>query len=144
MNKTYRIAAALLLCMLAGLAQAQDKGKPPAAAPLPAWEQLTPAQRDELIAPMRERWNRSPEDRQRMYDHAHRWRLMSPEQRREARKGMQRWEQMDPQKREQMRALFERMRGMNPEDRAALKAKWRAMTPEQRKQWFEANSPKKP
>lgn len=144
MKKTYRAAAILLLCGLAGLAQAQNKPQPPANSPLPAWEQLTPAQRDELIAPMRERWNRSPEDRQRMYDHAHRWRTMSPEQRREARKGMVRWEQMDPQRREQARALFDRMRDMSPDDRRALKERWREMTPEQRQKWIEANPPKRP
>ena len=143
MNKPYRIAATWMLCALAGLAQAQNN-RPQPPAPLPAWEQLTPAQRDELIAPMRERWNRSPEDRQRMYDHAHRWKLMTPDQRREARKGMERWEQMDPRKREQARALFDRMRDLNPEDRKALKEKWRAMTPEQRQKWIEANPPKRP
>ena len=141
MMKPYWLAAALALGGLASAAQAQDRTQPAA---LPAWEQLTPAQRDDLIAPMRERWNRSPEDRQRMYDHAKRWQKMSPEERREARKGMHRWEKMDPDRREQARALYDRMRTMSPEQRKALRDKWHDMTPEQRKQWIEKNPPKKP
>lgn len=141
MMKPYWLIAVLMLGGIASNAQAQDKTAPTA---LPAWEQLTAEQRDALIAPMRDRWNRSPEDRQRMYDHAERWQKMSPEERREARKGMRRWEKMDPGKREQARALFERMRTMTPEQRKALREQWRAMTPEQRKQWIEKNPPKQP
>jgi len=48
--------ALALLSPLIGHAQA-----PP---PLPAWEQLTSAQRDRLIAPLQDRWNNAtPEQR---------------------------------------------------------------------------------
>jgi len=110
-------------------------------AAMPAWEQLTPAQRDLLVAPIRERWNGSPGERTRMYQHAQRWQQMTPEQRGRAHHGMHRWEHMDPQKREEMRALFQKMRAMTPEQRHALRDQWHAMTPGQRKAWVDANPP---
>ena len=113
----------------------------PTPPPLPTWEQLSPAQRELLLAPIRERWNSQPQDRQRMLDHAQRWQQMTPEQRQHARHGMQRWEHMDPAQREQMRALFAKMRTLDEPGRAALKAQWRAMTPEQRAAWAKANPP---
>jgi hypothetical protein len=106
---------------------------------MPAWEQLTPAQRDLLVAPIRERWNSSPGERTRMYQHAQRWQQMTPEQRGRAHHGMRRWEHMDPQKREEMRALFQKMRTMTPEQRHALRDQWHGMTSEQRKAWIQAN-----
>ncbi|GAB3744436.1 DUF3106 domain-containing protein [Lysobacter olei] len=108
-------------------------------APLPTWDKLTPAQRDTLIAPLRERWNAEPESRQRLFDHAARWKAMTPEQRARARHGMHRWQEMGPAQREEMRALFAKMRTLDPEGRAALKAKWRQMSPEQRAEWVKAN-----
>jgi acyl-CoA reductase-like NAD-dependent aldehyde dehydrogenase len=36
----------------------------------PAWEQLSAAEREMLVAPVRERWNSNPEARARMMDHA--------------------------------------------------------------------------
>ena len=108
---------------------------------LPAWEQLTPAQRELLVAPIRERWNSNPDERARFYQHALRWQQMTPEQRGRAHHGMHRWERMDPRKREEMRALFQKMRTMTPEQRHALREQWHAMTPEQRKAWIQANPP---
>lgn len=109
------------------------------AKPLPAWDQLTPQQRELLIAPVRERWNAQPDDRARMLERAQRWQQMTPEQRQRARHGMQRWEHMNPEQREQMRALYGKMRSLDDEQRKALKAQWRAMTPEQRRAWVQAN-----
>lgn len=106
---------------------------------LPTWEQLTPAQRETLIAPMRDRWNSQPDDRQRMLERAQRWEQMTPEQRQHARHGMQRWESMNPEQREQTRALFAKMRTLDEPQRKALKAQWRTMTPDQRREWVKAN-----
>ena len=108
---------------------------------MPAWEQLTQAQRDLLVAPIRERWNGNPDERARMYQHAQRWQQMTPAQRGRARHGMRRWEHMDPRKREEMRALFEKMRTMTPQQRHALRDQWHAMTAEQREAWMLANPP---
>ncbi len=108
---------------------------------LPEWDQLTPAQRETLIAPMRDRWNASPDRRQRMYDHARGWQQMTPEQREQARRGMHRFEHMSPQQRREAQALFAKMRGLDKAQRQQLHDQWIKMTPEQRRQWVEANPP---
>lgn len=148
-----RFAASLLAGLFfAGSVHAAD-GDPPAQ-PLPAWEQLSQAQRDMLVAPLRERWNRKPEERGRMYRRAERWQSMTPEQRERAHRGMQRWERMDPARRAQMRILFENTRdmpkaqrreamalframlGMSPAEREALRQRWPRMTTDERRQWL--------
>lgn len=62
--------ALLLLLMLAAVPALAQSGPPNA---LPEWDRLTPAQRDELVAPLRERWNSEPQQRTRMLRHAQRW-----------------------------------------------------------------------
>ena len=133
--------AALLLTVLLSLA-----GPTVAAdAPLPAWEQLTPAQRDLLIAPMRERWNSvEPARRQNMLERARRWQGMSPEQRQRAQHGMKRWEDMTPAKREMMRALYSYMRTLDEPQRKAMMARWREMTPKQRRSWADQHPAPQP
>jgi len=133
---------ALLLAIAAGCAPvfAQSPAAPPAR-PLPAWDQLSAADREALIAPIRERWDNEPAQRARMLQHAKRWRTMTPEQRKAAHDGMRRWSHMDPEQREHARALYVRMRGMDAEERRALRAQWGAMTPEQRKAWLDAHPP---
>lgn len=104
--------------------------------PLPEWDQLTPAQRDAMIAVLRDRWNANPRGRGEMLRHAERWGQMTPEQRRGARHGRQRLEQMSPEDRARARAAYARMRAMSPEERRALREKLRAMTPEERAAWL--------
>ncbi len=126
------LAAALTF---APVAQAQDAQ----ATPLPDWEQLTPAQRDLLIAPIRDRWNREPGHRQQYLDYAKRWKDMPQPQRDRARKGMERWEQMSPAQREEARALFHATRAMDKNTRHAFMEKWRQMSPQQRADWIKAH-----
>ena len=134
----------LLICLLA-LAPLSALAQQPPSPALPAWERLTPEQRELLLAPVRDRWNDSPPDRRRdMLDHARRWQSMTPEQRRHARHGMKRWEDMPPERRLQARALFEQIRRMPEAERRALLERWKAMTPEQRDAWVEAHPPKDP
>lgn len=110
---------------------------------LPAWDQLTPQQREQLLAPVRDRWNTSsPEKRQHMLDHAVRWQSMTPEQRERAHRGHKRWKDMSPERREQARALFEHMRPLPEAERKALVERWKAMTPQQRKAWVETHPPR--
>ena len=130
-----------LLALLAALSTAPAFAADLPAAALPAWEQLSAAQREQLIAPVRERWNGEPAQRARMLQHAQRWQQLTPEQRRHARHGMKRWEHLNPAQRTQMRALYERMRSLDPEQRLALKQQWKQMTPEQQHAWVEANPP---
>lgn len=133
----FLLALALLLAGLSpAIASDQDT-----ATPLPTWDRLTPAQRETLIAPLRERWNAEPESRQRLLDHASRWKAMTPEQRKRARHGMKRWESMSPEQREQMRALYQHMRQLPPAERDALRKQFRAMTPEQRREWVRRHPP---
>jgi hypothetical protein len=134
-------ALALPVLLLASLPTLAVQPAPAPTPPpsLPAWEQLTPAQREQLIAPIRERWNSEPEQRHRMLERAQRWKQLTPEQRERAHRGMKRWEHMNPEQRDQMRALYGKMRTLPPAERQALKERWRQMTPEQRAEWVKAN-----
>lgn len=129
----YLLLPLLLICASAP-ATAQQQ--------LPEWDQLTPAQRETLIAPVRDRWNSSsPERRLRNYEHARSWQQMTPEQREQARRGMHRFENMSPDQRRDAQALFDKMRGMDKDQRQQLREQWNRMSPEQRRQWVQANPP---
>ncbi len=130
----------MAVCLLAGMASAAQAQTASRAA-LPAWEQLSQAQRDELTAPIRERWNREPGERTRMLERARRWHAMSPEQRSRAHHGMQRFERMDPTRREHAHAMFKKMRNLPEAERRALRERLKKMTPEQRKVWIQQNHP---
>jgi hypothetical protein len=136
MTATIRLTA-LALALWPALALAQ--AAPVAAPPPPEWDQLTPAQRDALVAPLRERWNANPAERARMLERAQRWKAMPAEKRDRAHHGMQRWEHMSPEKRDEARALFHAMRGMEPEQRKLFMADWRQKTPQQRADWLKAH-----
>jgi hypothetical protein len=110
-------------------------------APLPTWDKLTPQQREALIAPVRDRWNREPEDRARMLERAQRWQAMTPEQRAQARHGMKRFEDMSPGQRREARALYGHMKTLTPEQRETLREQWKKMTPAQRDAWIRDNAP---
>lgn len=132
------IRTLFLLGMLSPLL-AMAQATTPAPAVLPEWDQLSPAQRDALVAPLRERWNREPDERARMLKRAERWQAMPASQRERARHGMQRWEGMPPEKQAQARALFHAMRGLDEAQRTVFLAKWRQMTPQQRIDWVAAH-----
>ena len=120
-------------CVAPALALAQERQS------LPAWEQLSAAERDVLVAPIRERWNAKPGQRAELLHHAQRWQSLTPQQRRHARHGMKRWSHLDPEKRARVRVLFGEMRKMTPEQRDALRTRWKAMTPAERDAWVEAH-----
>ena len=126
----------LSLALLPAFAFAQAR---PAATQHPEWDKLTPAQRDALITPLRERWNTNPDDRARMLERAQRWKTMPHDQRDRAGHGMQRWEHMSPEQRSEARALFHAMRGMEKEQRKAFMAQWRKKNPQQRAEWLKAH-----
>lgn len=140
--RTPVLVLSLLLCSAPVFAQTATGSHPaPAAAAhaYPAWEQLSVAEREMLLAPMRERWNSNPQARARMMEHAQRWQTMTPEQRQRAHRGMKRWGHMSPEQRAQTRALFGEMRKLTPEQRQELRAKWKAMTPAERDAWIKAH-----
>ncbi len=133
-----RILLSTCLLLLAPLAA----GAQTAADSLPPWEQLSPQQRELLLAPLRDRWNASePESRRKLMEHARRWQSMSPDERARARHGHSRWKDMPPEKRREARALFEHMRSLPEAERKAMVERWKAMTPEQRRAWVEAHPP---
>ncbi len=129
-------SCALLAPSAAVFAQQVSPPRETGAQSLPAWEQLTPAQRETLIETVRERWNQNPQQRARMMNHAQRWKQMTPEQRQRAKAGKRRWDKMTPQQRAQARAAFEQGKTLSPEDRAALREKLNTMSPEQRREWL--------
>ena len=130
----------LLLPLAFALAVPAGRAAPPEA-PLPSWDQLTDAQRETLVAPVRQRWDDNPGKRARILAHAERCQQMDRAQRERARRGAERWRQMDPEKREAMRALYARLRSLPEAEREELREEWRAMTPEQRRAWVKANPP---
>ena len=133
------IPGSLLLGLLLLAGQALAQSQP--ATSLPDWDKLTPQQREALIAPVRDRWNREPEERARMLERAQRWQMMTPEQRAQARHGMKRFEDMNPDQRRQARALYGHMKSLTPEQRNALREQWKKMTPEQREAWIRDHAP---
>lgn len=124
------------------------------------WEQLDATQRELLMQPVRDRWNSADaEQRQRMFDHARRWRDMPAAERANARIGMKRFHRLSPEQQAQMRvlytktqgmdrqqrretfALFHAMREMNAVERQALRDRWTKMTPAQRETWMQEHAP---
>ena len=126
----------LALALLPAIAFAQAN---PAPVQYPEWDQLTPAQREALVTPLRERWNANPDERARMIERAQRWKTMPRDQRDRAGHGMKRWEGMSPEQRGEARALFHAMRGLEKEQRKAFLAEWRQKTPQQRAEWLKAH-----
>jgi len=154
--KMLRLALPLLL-LTATPAFAQQAATPPG-----NWDQLDAAQRELLLQPVRDRWNLADaEQRQKMLDHARRWRDMPPEERARARVGVKRFDRLSPEQQAQMRVLFAKTRDMKPEDRReafalfhamrdmnaeqreALRARWTRMTPEQREAWMREHAPRR-
>ena len=135
----YRHFAPLLLLASLALAPTTALAQEAKADAMPAWDQLTPAQRELLIAPVRDRWNREPEKRERFMEYAKRWKAMPQPQRERARHGMQRWEGMTPEQREQARALVHAVRGLDKDARGEFMEKWRQMTPQQRTDWVKTH-----
>ena len=138
------VLALSLLCSAPAFAQnapaaPAKHATPTPARSYPAWEQLSVAEREMLVAPVRERWNGNPDARARMMEHAQRWQTMTPEQRQRAHRGMKRWGHMSPEQREQTRALFGELRKLTREQRQELRAKWKAMTPAEREAWIKAH-----
>lgn len=135
MNRTIRLTA-LAIALLPALAFAQAS---PTTTSYPEWDKLTPAQREALVAPLRERWNANPDERARMIQRADRWKAMPRDQRDRAGHGMQRWEEMSPEQRAEARALFHAMRGMDKDQRKTFLAQWRQKSPQQRADWVKAH-----
>ena len=125
------------LCAGAGALHAAD-----APNELPAWDKLSPAQREALSTPIRERWNQAGyEQRLRWLRQAERWQHLSADERQRVRQGMRRFRDASPATREQLRGVFENLSKLPPEERRELREKFRSLSPAQRRAWMEAGGP---
>lgn len=147
----------VLLCLATGPAWAghHEGGRhgegphgPPAPVPagvsLPAWGELTPQQQEKL-APLRDRWDQMPASRRvhalERLERRARWEAMTPEQRERLRRGARNFHDLPPELRETARASFQVVRALPEDERRATLARWRALSPEQRRAWLEAGGP---
>jgi len=129
---------ALLLLLLYGLfvfsSQAQTSPE------LPEWNQLSRDQREQLMAPTRDRWDSaSAEQRARMLARAERWQQMAPDERARVSGAIGRWQNLPPGQHHELRALFHHLRSLGEPEREAFLTRWKAMTAEQRRAFAEAN-----
>lgn len=151
---TRRLAPALFVLLLAfaaaGASAHSDEparhghDRVPAGVAVPSWSELTPEQQEKL-APLGERWDQMPASRrvhalERMERRA-RWDAMTPEQRERLRHGARNFHDLTPELREKMRESMQVVRQLPEDQRRELKEQWRAMDPEQRRQWLEAGGP---
>lgn len=111
---------------------------------VPTWDQLTPAQQ-KSVERLRERWDTLPASQRVMAleraERRARWAAMTPEQRERIREGMRNYRDLPPELRETMRESMRAMRALPEAERRELFAKWRALSPEQRRAWLEAGGP---
>ena len=107
---------------------------------MPAWDQLSAAQRDALTASVKERWNNNPEHRAKMMEHAQKWASMTPDQRKAAMQGRKKFRQMSPERRDAMRAVYYKAQSYTDDaQRKTFLESIKKMTPEQRAAWVKAN-----
>lgn len=107
---------------------------------LPAWDQLTQAQRDTLSASVKQRWDSNPDHRAKMLEHAQKWAAMTPDQRKAAMEGRKKFRDMSPERRDAMRAVFYKAQSYSDTaQRKEFLDSIRKMTPEQRAAWVRAN-----
>ncbi len=129
------------LCVLGAMLAAPASASPTTP---PAWSALSPADREALLQPIAERWDRAtPEQRQRMLDRARLWASLSPEQKALARQGMARYREASAERRGQLRDVWQQLQSLPPAEREALRATWRRLTPAERQQWLDAGGPGK-
>lgn len=157
-----RLALATLLAASAPAFAQQSAQSAQSSSPPGNWEQLDAAQRELLLAPVRDRWNLADAaQRQRMLDYAQRWRDMPAAERARARVGVKRFHRLSPEQQAQMRvlfaktrdmqpqerreafALFHAMRGMNAQQREALRERWSRMTTDERAAWMREHAPRR-
>jgi len=111
---------------------------------VPSWDELTPAQQ-KSVERLRDRWDTLPASQRVMAleraERRARWEAMTPEQRERLRQGARNFHDLPPELREKARASFQVVRALPEEERRAVLARWRALSPEQRRAWLEAGGP---
>jgi len=147
-------AMALGVLLAAGPAMAHQHGehaehrqhapRVPDGVQVPAWNELSDKQREQL-APLADQWDGLSASRRvralERLERRERWESMTPEQREKLRKGARNFRDLPPELREKMRASMQAMRALPEDERRQLWEVWRSRTPEQRRAWLEAGGP---
>jgi hypothetical protein len=136
-----RILCLCLLWLVCASANAQQRDLPPDSVVAPSWSQLDAQQQSDL-RPFADRWDRIPPWRRvRILERYRRWQGMPPEKRRAMREGLANYERMSPEQRWKIRRSIHAVRALPREQQLELRARWRTLTPEQRKAWLDAGGP---
>lgn len=145
--KRFLVAFGLALCLCPGAASARHGSPPHVPVPVPdgvrvpAWHELTDAQRSDL-ADFADRWDRLPASRRVAILERHaRWQQASPETRHRIREGQRVFRRMSPEQREAMRRSMAVLRALPVEEQRELRRLWRAMTPSERGRWLDRGGP---
>ena len=116
----------------------------PAGVSVPAWNDLSPAQREQL-APMAQHWDTMPASRRvralERLERKARWEAMTPEERERIREGARNFRDLPPELKEKMRTSMATMRALPEAERKQLFALWRGMDPATRRAWLETGGP---
>jgi hypothetical protein len=130
-----------LLWMVCVGASAQPAEPVPPGVVVPSWNQLD-AQEQADLQPFADRWDRMPASRRvHILERYQRWQQLPPEKRQAMREGLANYQRMSPEQRQKIRESIHAVRALPPDQQHALRARWRAMTPEQRKAWLDAGGP---
>jgi len=122
-----RTARSLLLALLLGALGAAQAG------PDPAWETLTPAQK-QVLAPLQRDWSSlDPSRREKWIEVAARYPTMSEDKRRRLQERMATWARMTPAERASARLQYQEIRQLPPEERQARWQAYQALSEEERR-----------
>jgi hypothetical protein len=106
-------------------------------APLHAqWSQLRPARQRRLAERALQWASLPPGHQQQIRERLRRWAAMTPAQRRQLHENARAFRNLTPAERARVSEAFRKFQSLPPAERHALRARWRAMTPEERKRWI--------
>lgn len=108
---------------------------------VPAWNELSPQQREDL-ARFQSNWDRMPASRRvAILERYSRWQQASPQARETWRDGERNFQQMSPLQRQQMRRSLAAVRELPAEKQRYLRRLWQSLSPDQRRLWLERGGP---
>lgn len=95
-----------------------------AAAPLPAWSQLTEDER-KVLAPLGAEWDTlRPWQKEKMLDIAKDYPKMDAQKQQRVQKRLNSWSRMTPYERENARVRYQKFYSLSPDKQEALRKKW--------------------
>ncbi|MBC7946211.1 MAG: DUF3106 domain-containing protein [Burkholderiales bacterium] len=122
MGQTFLAVTALLFALVVDLVCAA-----PAIAQTakqPAWEQLTPQQK-QVLAPLAAEWSSFPDvQRSKLLGIAQRFPGLSPDQKQRVQSRLAEWSKLTPAQRDLARQNFRNLKQLPPEKREEAKKKW--------------------